>query len=410
MVETADVSLPSLKVATATIISAMLLTSELVSDLILSPGRPPLVKLDGRLVPVEVPGIDVITPADTARIAEEMVASNAFAAQKLNERGSCDVSYSMPKLARLRVNIFMQRGTCAIIMRVISTVMPTLESLNLPLHLAEIAELKSGLVLVTGPAGSGKSSTLAALVDLINSQKSYHIVTVEDPIEFSHNHKQSVIHQRELWSDTQRFDDALRDALRQSPDVILVGEMRDKETIEIVLEAAETGHLVLSTLHTIDASSTIDRIIGAFPISAQQAVRNRFSKIFRCIISQRLAPRKHAAGRIPVIEILKSTLRTREYIVKGESEGKTLTDAMRDGSTDGMQHYDGEIERLIRLGHIDIETGLALATNAGNLRLQLTDLAEDYPGLRVQSSEKDKRQASRGKASNIDFEIMRYAK
>ena len=167
---------------------------------------------------------------------------------------------------------------------------------------------------------------------------------------------------------------------------------------------------MLSTLHTIDASSSIERIIGAFPIGDQQAVRNRFSKVFCCIISQRLVPRKEAAGRIPLIEILKSTLRTREYIVKGESEGKTLIDAMRDGSTDGMQHYDGEIERLIRLGHIDIETGLALATNAGNLRLQLTDLAEDYPGLRVQSSEKDKRQASRGKASNIDFEIMRYAK
>src|SRR6202040_4060143 len=171
-----------------------------------------------------------------------------------------------------------------------------------------------------------------------------------------------------------RFDDALRDALRQSPDVILVGEMRDKETIEIVLEAAETGHLVLSTLHTIDASSAIERIMGAFPIGDQQAVRNRFSKVFRYVISQRLVPRKEGAGRIPLIEILKSTLRTREYIVKGESEGKTLIDAMRDGSTDGMQHYDGEIERLIRLGLIDIETGLAFATNAGNLRLQLADL------------------------------------
>ncbi|MGA8103159.1 MAG: ATPase, T2SS/T4P/T4SS family [Candidatus Acidiferrales bacterium] len=232
------------------------------------------------------------------------------------------------------------------------------------------------MVLVTGSTGSGKSSTLAALVDLINEKKAYHIVTVEDPIEFAHNHKKSVIHQRELHSDTPRFDLALRAALRQSPDVILVGEMRDKETIEIVLEAAETGHLVLSTLHTIDAAATVGRIIGVFPLGDQQAIRDRFAKCFRYVISQRLLPRKDRPGRIAVLEILKSTLRTQQYIIKGDGEGKSLLDAMRDGTTEGMQHFDGEIERLVREGVIDVETAMHYATNPGNLGLEMADFEE----------------------------------
>jgi twitching motility protein PilT len=400
-VDTTDAISSPAEVPINAIISRMLLTSKQVSDLILSPGRPPLVKLNGELVSVDVPGIEILTAEDTARIAGQILGSNECAVQKLKKSGACDLSYSVPKLARLRVNIFTQRGTCAVIMRAIPTIMPTLKSLDLPLHLAEIAELKNGLVLVTGPAGAGKSSTLAALLDLLNQKKSYHIVTIEDPIEFSHNHKQSVIHQRELGSDTQRFDHALRDALRQSPDVILVGEMRDKETIEIVLEAAETGHLVLSTLHTIDASSAIERIMGAFTIGDQQAVRNRFAKVFRYVISQRLVPRKDGVGRTPIIEILKSTLRTREYISKGEAEGKTLIEAMRDGSTEGMQHYDGEIERLVRCGVIDLETGLAFATNAGNLRLQLADLENKSPQVDI------KHISARGASLDAELEITR---
>jgi twitching motility protein PilT len=260
-------------------------------------------------------------------------------------------------------------------MRVIPQVIPTLAALNLPPQLSEIADLQNGIVLVTGPTGSGKSSTLAAVLDRINESHAYHILTIEDPIEFMHRHKRSIVHQRELHSDTPSFALALRAALRQAPKVILVGEMRDKETIEIALEAAETGHLVLSTLHTIDASKTVERIIGAFPMGEQQIIRNRLAKSFRAIISQRLIPRKDGSGRVAIIEILKSTLRTREYVEKGEQDGKTLLEAMTDGDTEGMQHFDGEIEKLVRAAVLDISTGLAYATNPGNLRLLLADMA-----------------------------------
>jgi Tfp pilus assembly pilus retraction ATPase PilT len=205
----------------------------------------------------------------------------------------------------------------------------------------------------------------------------FHILTIEDPIEFLHRHKKSTIHQRELHSDTPTFALALRAALRQAPKVILVGEMRDRETIEIALEAAETGHLVLSTLHTIDASKTVERIIGVFPQSDQQGIRTRFGKAFRYIVSQRLLPKKDGKGRIAAIEILKATMRTREYVEKGEGEGKTLLDAMRDGDTEGMQHFDGVIEKFIRNGTIDFETGMAFSTNPGNMRLELADFIDN---------------------------------
>ncbi|MFY9907410.1 MAG: PilT/PilU family type 4a pilus ATPase [Terriglobales bacterium] len=358
--------------STPALLAAMLNSSEKISDLFFTPGKPPLVEINGKLTPAGA--ARALTTDDTRRIASDLMGNNQHAIENLKERGSCDVSYSMPGANRFRVNVFMQRGTCAVVMRVIPAKVPDLESLHLPAELNKIVELRNGIVLVTGPTGSGKSSTLAAIIDKINKEQSYHVLTIEDPIEFLHSHKNCIVHQRELHSDTPSFALALRAALRQAPKVILVGEMRDKETIEIAMEAAETGHLVLSTLHTIDASKTVERIVGAFPMAEQHTLRNRLAKSFRYIISQRLVPRKDGAGRIAVIEILKSTLRTREYVEKGETDGKTLLDAMRVGEQEGMQTFDGDIERLIRNGTLDMDTGLAYATNPGNLQLDMSDL------------------------------------
>ncbi|HUJ32445.1 MAG TPA: PilT/PilU family type 4a pilus ATPase [Candidatus Acidoferrum sp.] len=368
-------------VPTPQIIATMLQSGKHPSDLIFSPGRAPQVEMNGRLVQLKIQNVGVLSPEDTARIAADLIGRNAHALTKLKEEGSCDISYSLPKVSRFRVNIFTQRGSCAVVMRVIASNVPDFAMLHLPPQMAEAAELKPGIVLVTGPTGSGKSSTLAAFVNKINEEFACHIITIEDPIEFLHPHKRATIHQRELHTDTPSFPLALRAALRQAPKVILVGEMRDKQTIETALEAAETGHLVFSTLHTIDASKTIERIVGVFPMGDQQAVRARLAKSFRYIVSQRLMPRRDGAGRVAAFEILKSTLRTREYVHKGESEGKSLLDAMRDGSTEGMQCFDDEIEKLIRSNVIDIDTGLGYATNTGNLRLQLADLMEPESGI-----------------------------
>ena len=361
---------------TAQLIGAMLKSNGHVSDLIFSPGRAPQIEVSGQLVELKYKGLECLSAADTKSIAYDIMGENDHPLHKLDQDGSADLSYGLPGVGRFRVNIFRQRGSCAIVMRVIPDRIPSFEDLRLPNRLEEIVQLKNGIVLVTGPTGSGKSSTLAAIIDKMNSEKAYHILTIEDPIEFLHRHKKATIHQRELHSDTPTFSLALRAALRQAPKVILVGEMRDRETIEIALEAAETGHLVMSTLHTIDASKTVERIVGVFPVSDQQAVRTRLGKAFRFIVSQRLLPKKGGQGRIAAIEILKSTMRTREYIEKGESEGKSLLDAMRDGDNDGMQHFDGELEKMLRAGLIDYETAIGYATNPGNFRLEVADFVE----------------------------------
>ena len=364
------------------LIEQMLKVSENISDLNFSVGQPPQVEINGRLQPSKVLGLEKLTPYQTEIVAMTLMQGNPDAAYRLAHTGSTDLSYSLPSRTRFRVNIFQQRGTYSIVMRVIPTEIPTLEGLHLPPQLADMAELRNGIVLVTGPTGSGKSTTLAAVIDLINRNQQYHIVTIEDPIEFLHMHKNSTVNQREVGSDAKDFPSALRAALRQAPKVILIGEMRDYETTEIALEAAETGHLVLSTLHTIDASKTIDRVIGLYPKNEEQVIRTRLAQTFRFIVSQRLIPRGDGDGRIAAVEILKSTPRTREYIAAGESEGKTLLDAMRDSKLDGMQDFDTVIKEMIQGNVVTLEDGLSFATNPNNLQLALKGMSitDDFQG------------------------------
>ena len=362
------------------IIERMLLVSDKISDLNFSVGQLPQVEINGKLTPVQPLGMQKLTPYQTEIIAMALMQGNPDAAEKLAHTGTSDLSYSLPSRARFRVNIFQQRGVYSIVMRVIPTDIPTLKSLNLPPQLADIAELRNGLVLMTGPTGAGKSSTQAAIIDIINEKKHYHVVTIEDPIEYLHSHKNSTINQREVGHDIKDFPSALRAALRQAPKVILIGEMRDFETTEIALEAAETGHLVLSTLHTIDASKTVDRIIGLYPKNEEPVIRTRLAQTFRYIVSQRLIPRADRRGRIGAVEILRSSPRTREYIEAGEADGKSLLDAMKDGKLDGMQDFDSVIRDFIERGVVSLEDGLAFATNQNNLLLELkgVTVGEDY--------------------------------
>ena len=364
----------------APIIEQMLLISDNVSDLNFSANQKPQVEINGVLYPTSPIGLGRLTPYQTEMIAMSLIRDNPDAASHLYRNRTADLSYALPGKCRFRVNIFQQRNSYSIVMRVIPHLIPSFESLKLPKSLSEIAEIRNGIVLLTGPTGSGKSSTLAAIIDRINEIKAYHIVTIEDPIEFLHNHKKSTINQREVGADTKDFASALRAALRQAPKVILVGEMRDLETAEIALEAAETGHLVLSTLHTIDASKTIDRIIGLYPKNEERIIRTRLAQTFRFIVSQRLIPKADGKGRVAAVEVLKSNPRTREYIEKGETEGKTLLDAIRDGEIDGMQDFDSVIRDMIDRGDIGMDDGLSFATNQNNLLLQLKGLSstEDY--------------------------------
>src|SRR6202158_819217 len=316
-------------IPTSVLLAGMLRASEKVSDLIFSPGRPPQVEIHGQLTAVEISGSGILSADDTRRIAADLIGTNKQAITTLREQGSCDISYGLPGMARFRVNVFIQRGSCAIVMRVIPTVIPTFGSLRLPAQLEEAANVRNGIILVTGGTGSGKSSTLAALIDRINSEHCYHVLTVEDPIEFLHRNKKSTVHKRELHSDAPKCTLALRAALRQAPRVIMVGEIRDRETLEILLDAAENGHLVLSSMHTVDTSKTVERIIATFPSTEQHSVRERLAKTFRYILAQRLIPRNDGGDRVAVVEILKSNSRTRDCIEQGERAGRTLLDAIK---------------------------------------------------------------------------------
>lgn len=341
----------------------MLGANSRVSDLIFSPGREVQVQVNGEFFPVEIAGLRSLTADDTRRIASHLIGNNKSAIAVLREQGYCDISYALPGVARFRVNIFIQRGSCAIVMRVIPTVVPELAQLGVPAEIESIVTLRSALILVTGPRGCGKSSTLAALVNHINETEACHILTIEDPIEFLHNHKRATVHQRELHSDTPSISQAMRAALRQTPNVIAVGELKDRESMALALDAAEMGHLVLSTFNTPNASKTIERFVGIFPASEQSAIRERLAKVLRCVICQRLIPRKQDGERLGVFQIVASDPLQKLLHAAQSARGKH--------PESGTSAIDREIERLVRAGVIDSVTALAHVSDPAALSRNL---------------------------------------
>ena len=347
------------------ILGTMLDSQRIVSDLNLTVDKPLQVESVGELVPVTIePPIERLTPFQTETIALNMLNRNRRLTEDLIKTGSCDSSYSLGQKARFRVNIFTQRGHYSIILRKLSTDIPSVDQLNLPPIFHTIAKEKTGLVLVTGATGSGKSTTLAALLNELNESKAIHIVTLEDPVEFVHPQKKATFNQRELGNDFSTFAAGLRASLRQAPKVILVGEMRDRETVEIGMSAAETGHLVLTTLHTINAGQTINRIVGMFDQSEEQQIRIRLAETVRWIVSQRLLP-KIGGGRIAALEIMGNSLRTKEAIEHGEGEGKTFYEIIEAAAAFGWKTFDMAVLELFEQGMITEETAILYCTNKG---------------------------------------------
>lgn len=345
------------------ILKTMLDSRPDASDLIFTVGKPPQIESSGRMEPVSFPGtpLEKLTPFQTETLSLNLINSDRRLIETLISEGSCDLSYELQGKTRFRVNIFSQRGSYSIVLRKLSADIPTIAELKIPDILARITEEKNGLVLVTGATGSGKSTTLAAVLRLFNETQALHIITLEDPVEFSHPHIKATFNQREMGTDFDTFANGLRSALRQSPKVILVGEMRDRETVEIGLSAAETGHLVLTTLHTIDAGQTINRIIGMFEQEEEKQIRNRLADTLRWVVSQRLLPRI-GGGRIVAVEIMKTNIRVKDSIVNGESEGKTFYEIIDGGDAYGMQTFDKAIINLYREGQITEETAMTYAS------------------------------------------------
>jgi len=340
----------------------MLASQPEVSDVLFTAGRPPQVEAYGELKPVTFdPPIDKLTPFQIETIAQNIIGDNLWQIEDLLRHGSCDASYALTDKARFRVNIFSQRGNYSIVCRQLNTSIPTLEKLKMPDVMREIPREKTGLILVTGSTGSGKSTTLAAVLDEINETKPVHIVTLEDPIEYVHPHKAATFNQRELATDFDSYANGLRAALRQAPKVILVGEMRDRDTVKIALSAAETGHLVLSTLHTINAGDTINRILGMFEPEQQEQVRLRLADTLRWVVSQRLAPRV-GGGRSALLEIMGSNLRTQESIRLGESEGKSFYEIIEASYPYGWRTFDNACLEAYEMGTITEEIALHYCT------------------------------------------------
>jgi twitching motility protein PilT len=345
-------------------------TSHAASDLHLKVGVFPVMRIGGELHPLaDAPRLK---PEDTLDMAFSMMSNRQK--QRFKEMSEVDIAYGVTGLGRFRANIFQQRGTVSIVLRVIPDQQKTAAQLGLPPVLDRIAQERRGLILVTGSTGSGKSTTLAAIIDYINSSRSGHIVTIEDPIEFLHRDKQSFVSQREVDVDTRSFSEALRGALRQDPDVILVGEMRDHETIETALTAAETGHLVLSTLHTLDATETITRIVSSFPSHQQKSVRLQLAGILKAVISMRLVRAAKGAGRVPAIEVLVSTAFIRDHIIN-EDKTYMIREAIAAGTSQyGMQTFDQSLFHLFQSGLISIEEAIHNASNPDEFRMRVSGI------------------------------------
>lgn len=347
------------------ILAKMLDSHDNVSDLNITAGKPFQVESSGELAKVVIdPPFDEITPFQAEIFALNLINQNRRLTETFLKEGSCDSSYELPGKARFRVNIFSQRGNYSTVLRKLETKIPTLQDLNLPEAFQKMAVERNGIILVTGSTGSGKSTSLAAVLNEINESKSVHVVTLEDPIEYQHPHKKSTFNQREMGTDFDTFASGLRAALRQAPKVILVGEMRDRETVEIGLSAAETGHLVVSTLHTVDAGQTINRILGMFNTEEENQVRIRLADTVRWIVCQRLLP-KVGGGRVPAFEIMGTNLRVKDSILHGESEGKTYYEIIQDGTAFGMTTFDDYIIGLYKEGLITEETAMAYASRKG---------------------------------------------
>ena len=347
------------------ILSTMLDSEPEVSDLLFTVDKPLQVEAVGQLKPVNLDAtVDKLTPFQTEMVALNLVGDNQWHIIDLIRRGSCDTAYTLTDKARFRINIFSQRGNYSIVLRKLNTIIPTLEWLKFPEIITQIPREKTGLVLVTGATGSGKSTTLAAVLNEINHSKPVHIITLEDPVEFVHPHDVATFNQRELGTDFDTFSNGLRAALRQAPKVILVGEMRDRETVKIALSAAETGHLVLSTLHTIDAGQTVNRILGMFETDEQEQIRARLADTLRWVVSQRLVPRLEG-GRYALLEIMGSNLRTQETIRLGESEGKSFYEIIEASQPFGWRTFDYSALEGYEQGKITEETALLYCTKRG---------------------------------------------
>ncbi|MDD5349420.1 MAG: PilT/PilU family type 4a pilus ATPase [Chthoniobacteraceae bacterium] len=363
------------------VLQCMIESHEGISDLLFAVGRPLQVEAQGALKPVRTPdNIFALTPTQVEHIALTIIHDDRRLLDDLLESGSCDCGYGINDRTRFRVNIFRQRGNWAIVMRRLQAETPSIQNLNLPHIFLEMVEEKNGLILVTGATGSGKTTTLASILNEINRTKPVHIVTLEDPIEFVHRHQKATFNQRELGIDFDTYPNGLRAALRQAPKVILVGEMRDRETVEIALAAAETGHLVLSTLHTVDAGQSISRILGMFPREEEKQLRLRLSEMLRYIVSQRLAPRTDGQGRALLTEIMGHNLRTQEAIALGETDGRDFYDIITDSHTFGWMTFDQAITRAYEADIITEATATQFATRKGIVQRHI-DQVKKQQGL-----------------------------